>query len=144
VQGAGKFGVTPSEFTYLGSTPPYPVPPQGCQYVGLCFSESYDVSSPIEFGTALPLGALLYFNSGANGSSSSGGDSVFSTISSLRLAGYTILDADGNVVRDATVTQQNVPGLQLDFTPEPGTWGLMLAGLVGLVIWRARRSFECS
>lgn len=139
VQGATKTGVVPT-FTNFGFTPPLPnPPPQGCQSYGLCFSEMFDVSSPIEFGTAVPLGALNSLNSDAFGEISvPGGSYAVDAGSSLHLTGYTVLDAGGNVVSAAAVTRQNVAGLDLFPTPEPATWGLMLAGLVA-TSWRLRR-----
>ena len=57
----------------------------------------------------------------------------------LQLTGYTVLDGSGNVIGDATVTQQNVSGLDLFPAPEPGTWGLMLMGLALFGGWRFGR-----
>ena len=140
VQGSTKTGVVP-EYTFLGSgNPSYTLhPPPGCGQVGQCFSESFDVSSPIQFGSALPLGAQAYLGNPVDSLSPGRNSGVYAE-SSLNLTGYTVLDADGNVVSDAVVTPQNLPAsFNLDFTPEPGTWGLMLMGLAGLVIWRLRR-----
>ncbi len=134
VQGSTKTGVS-AVYTDFGYEPPFPTAPPGCQYVGFCFSESYDVSSPVQFGAALPLGAQIFreLGGGADLRVSAGG------YGSVNLDGYTVLDASGNVIADATVTRQNVPGLNLDFTPEPVSSGLMLAGLGMLGAWGLRK-----
>ncbi len=79
-----------------------------------------------------PSGTLLPPNGDVTGSAS------------IKLDGYTVLDASGNVISDASVTPQNVPGYALDFTPEPGTSALILMGLGALVaaprLRRNRRS----
>lgn len=139
VQGSTSAGFVPT-YTSLGFNAPYPPTPPGCNPYGLCFSENFDVMSPVQFGTALPLGAQVILDSDElPGRPSYGGDSTVAS-SMLQLTGYTVLDADGNVVSDAVVTQQHVAGLDLFPAPEPGTWGLMLMGLAGLVMWRWRRA----
>lgn len=142
VQGSTKSSVTATNFLNLGF-PPFPPSappiPAGCQGAGVCFSESFDVSSPIQFGDALPLGAQTYLNSEDFEDQFTDGVDHVEADSTVKLTGYTVLDASGNVVADAEVTRQNVAGLDLFPAPEPGTWGLMLMGLAGLVIWRWRR-----
>ena len=141
MQGSTRTEVV-TTFTTFGYTPPLPnPPPAGCLPYGLCFSENFDVSSPIQFGTALPFGAEADLNSAEFGARPLPPGYSVAAHSTLQLNGYTVLDASGNVISDAVVTQQHVAGLDLFPTPEPGSWGLMLMGLAGLVIWRWRRMF---
>jgi hypothetical protein len=132
VQGGTKTSVTANYSVNTG----LPVPPASpnCESVGFCFSESFDVTSPMQFGADLPLGVQMYVNSPGGTLLPPNGDVTGNA--SVELNGYTVLDADGNVVSDAVVTPQNVAGLDLFPAPEPGTWGLMLMGLAGLMIWR--------
>ena len=90
----------------------------------------------MEFGADVPLGAQMYVTSPDGTFFPPNGD-VTGT-ASVDLTGYTVLDAGGNVVSDAVVTQQNVPGLDLFPAPEPGTWALMLMGVGLLAGWRLR------
>lgn len=145
-QGAMRSGVIPQFANFWHNPPTGPVP-TGCEVIGLCFAESFDVSSPVSFGSALPVGALIYMDSTGFSDIMGGGGTHYSgDSSSLQLDGFTVLDTNGNVVSDAAVTRQNLPAsFNLDFTPEPGTWGLMLMGLVGLVFGDggARRFCRC-
>ncbi len=133
VQGSTKTGVVP-DFTNFGHTTPHLNPPPGCATYGLCFSETFDVSSPIQFGTALPFGAETYLNSDGFEGVLLGRDLSVDADSNLNLTGYTVLDASGNAIGDAAVTPQNVPGLDLFPAPEPVSSGLMLLGLGALVM----------
>ena len=135
-QGGSKTSVEPS-YQYFGGTP-VPNPPPGCEYVGYCFSEAYDIATPVVFGAATALGAQLSVGTSGGTLIPPHGDTT--AYASIMLNGYTVLDGAGNVVADAAVTRQKLPAsFNLDFTPEPGTWGLMLMGLAGLVIWKWRR-----
>lgn len=139
VQGSTKTGVTPI-FTNFGYTMPVPNPPAGCASYGLCFSETFDVSSSIQFGTALPLGSLSSLDSNGFGPILlPGSNSLTNAFLTLQLTGYTVLDGSGTVVGDAAVTRQNAAGLDLFATPEPGTWALLLAGFGALLPWALRR-----
>jgi hypothetical protein len=53
--------------------------------------------------------------------------------STLDLTGFTVLDASDNVISDATVTPQDIPGLDLFPAPEPSSHALALFGLIALM-----------
>jgi len=125
VQGATTANVSPV-FLNFGFTSPNLNPPAGCGMFGLCFSEMFDVSSPMTFGAALPMGAATYLMSDGLGELPVDLGNGLNANTSLTLTGFTVLNAAGSVIAGASVTPQNQPWSP---TPEPVTWGLMLAGL---------------
>jgi hypothetical protein len=137
VQGGTNYALTPAASDYTFVSNPQ-LAPQGCAY-GICFSESLDVSSPIQFGSLVPLGALSYLTS-TDFAPWGGGDAALDVdpYSNLDLTGFTVLDASGSVVADALVTPQNIPDLDLFPAPEPFSGGLALLGFIGLMSFGLR------
>lgn len=91
--------------------------------------EPFDVTSSFQFGTP--------FAFGGETQATAGGVNV-STLSSLKLTGFEVLDASGHVVADAQI----VPGQPLGtgiFTPEPFSGSLALLGFAAL-LWPVARA----
>jgi len=124
VQGATSASANPV-FVNFGFTSPHGNPPSGCGMLGLCFSESFDVSSPMRFGVGLPVGAGAYLMSDGFGElpvdPGNGSNAQYqSDADGVHRVGFA-----GNVVGHALARPQNQPWPPV---PEPVTWRLVLAG----------------
>jgi hypothetical protein len=135
VQGTTSVNVSPL-FINFGFTNPKLNPPAGCGMFGLCFSETFDVTSPMTFGAALPLQADEFLMSNGFAELPAGLGNGLNVNMSLMLTGFTVLDARGNVIGSAVVRPQNQTWSP---APEPVGWGLMAAGLGLLGTCRIRR-----
>ena len=95
-------------------------------------TEDLDVTSPVVFGTPIPLAA----GTRAGFDDPHGGGRFFGleTTSSAQIAGYTVLDANGNVLPGAVV-QRTFSADPDPFVPEPAT---VWMGIWSVVLLRAR------